>query len=109
MIQLVIRWLTFDAQNLIFEVWVAMAILWAALLILTITSIASLNISFTGKLGWFAFVVLAPILGLFIYCVRCIIRSESPAILSIPPRTKNKSNGPNPAWKNRDAETSPRL
>ena len=55
---------------------------------------------------WFALVFLVPIFGLFVYCVRCIIRSESPAFRAIPPRNKAKLNQPKQDWlTDKDAHT----
>ena len=91
MIQLVLRFLTFNAQNLIPEVWVILVVLWVGLVFFSVTSVVSLNISASGKVFWLALIVILPIFGLFIYCIRCIIRSESPVFRSVPPRNKAKA------------------
>ena len=76
MIRTFTNWLRLDAQNLITEVWWAMAILWVALIVLGLLSVRSQNLTAGSKLMWVAAIICLPLIGLFVYCIFCLTRVD---------------------------------
>lgn len=96
MVDLLKRWLTFDAQNIIPEVWQALAVLWVALLIFSFTSVATLEISAAGKFFWLLIIICLPLLGLFLYCIRCLVRADYHQLEFLFFRRRNSKPKPHP-------------
>lgn len=71
-----IRFFTFNAENVIPEIYLGMAIVYMILLIATFFSIKSLQISVLSKFVWSAIVIALPLLGMLIYSFRCVIRAD---------------------------------
>ena len=76
MIRTFTNWLRLDAQNLIAEVWWAVLLLWVALVIFGIMSVASQNMEGGSKAIWIGVIIALPLVGLFAYCVFCLTRVD---------------------------------
>jgi uncharacterized membrane protein YhaH (DUF805 family) len=61
-----------NAQTVSNEVLVALGVVYAVLLILTVISVISRTSTPFSKVAWCAVVVLLPVVGITLYCVRCI-------------------------------------
>ncbi len=72
----IIRFFTFDALNVIPEVYYALLIIGAFLIIISWFSIFSQKISLPAKLIWLAIVTLIPIAGMVVYCVYCLFIAD---------------------------------
>lgn len=76
MLQVVIRFLTFDVVSEHPAVYWGLAAVWLILLAAAVSSIRSLEISFGAKVGWGLLILLVPVFGLGIYGLRCLILGD---------------------------------
>lgn len=72
----IIRFLSFDAHNVTPQVYVAMAVIYLALLVVTLLSIRKHGFSAKGRATWMLVVVLVPIFGIAAYCVSCLMKAD---------------------------------
>jgi hypothetical protein len=70
------RFFALEALNVIPEVYVALAGIWLWILIVNFFSIAGQQIPPWAKLIWVLVVTLLPILGVFLYCLFCLLRAD---------------------------------
>lgn len=70
------RFFTFDALNVIPEVYYALFIIWAFLIIISWFSIFSQKMNLPAKLLWLVIVTAIPVLGMAIYCVFCLYTAD---------------------------------
>jgi hypothetical protein len=89
----------FQESSLTFQVWAAAGLIWAAVLICTISSIVAQP--FTGKqrIAWILIVVAIPLFGLLAYLPFSIRRDELPTAFLMRGQSKNrdKKQGKAPA------------
>lgn len=71
-----IRFFTLNAENVIPEIYLGMAAVYLILLTASLFSIKSLQASSKSKAAWSVVVVLVPVLGMFIYSLRCLVRAD---------------------------------
>lgn len=57
------------------QLWVLIAA-YAVLLLVTLTSVATASVGRGKKVFWGVFVVVVPVLGIAVYCVRCIATAQ---------------------------------
>ena len=74
------RFATLNAQNVIPYVYVAISVVWLVMLATAVTSLRQQQISRGAKVVWLLLIVLLPVLGLGLYCLRCLIRAEYPLL-----------------------------
>ena len=74
--EILIRFLSFEALNLIPEIYFALAAIWILIVATTLASIFSQQIHLTAKLFWVAMVVALPIGGAFFYTIFCLFRAD---------------------------------
>lgn len=74
--EIVTRMLALDAQAYHPLFPVIIGSVWLILLIATFSSLKSLKISIMAKIIWFTIVLALPIVGLALYCLWCILRSD---------------------------------
>jgi uncharacterized membrane protein YhaH (DUF805 family) len=74
--EILIHFLSFEALNLIPEVYFALAGIWLLIVCITIASIFSQRIHSLTKLFWAAVVVAIPLAGAFFYTIFCLIRAD---------------------------------
>ncbi len=97
MLDVIIRFLTFEVISTHPLIPWALATTWLILLISAFLSIASLDGSRFAKTMWGLLVVLLPIIGLFIYALRCLIQADwsilKPFLPQSRPNAKTLSKG----------------
>ena len=71
-----IRFFTLNAENVIPEIYLGMVAVYLILLTASLFSIKSLQASSKSKACWSVIVVLVPVLGMFIYSLRCLVRAD---------------------------------
>jgi len=76
MLQTFFKWLRLDAQNYIPAVWYAVAVIWLALVVMSIFSVRSQTITAQSKTIWTSLIILLPMGGLFAYCLYCLTRID---------------------------------
>ena len=72
----VVRFFTLDALNVIPELYVVLGAIWLWILCVTWSSISSQAIPLWAKLFWALVVVSIPIAGVFLYTVFCLFRAD---------------------------------
>ncbi len=77
------RFLTLDARNIIPEVYFGLAFIYVVLVITTISSIRSQNISMFRKILWGSLALIAPIAGMAAYALRCLLTADHDFLRSI--------------------------
>ncbi|MBN8418619.1 MAG: PLDc_N domain-containing protein [Verrucomicrobia bacterium] len=70
------HFLTFSPETVTEEVYWALAGIYAVLVVVSASSIFSLKSNFGVKLAWFVLIVALPVIGMTIYCVRCLIFAD---------------------------------
>lgn len=92
MIQVLIRFLTFNVVSDHPAVYWALAAVWFLLLLAALSSIRSLPVSFGAKVVWFLIIVVLPLVGLAAYAFRCLIRGNWSFLKPIfsPPQSARK-------------------
>ena len=92
MIQVLIRFLTFNVVSDHPAVYWALAVVWLLLLLAAFSSIRSLPVSFGAKVGWFLVIILLPLVGLAAYAFRCLIRGNWSFLKPVfsPPKSARK-------------------
>jgi hypothetical protein len=92
MLQVVIRFLTFDVVSQHPAVYWGLAVVWLLLLAGAVSSLRSLEISFGAKVGWMLLILFFPVFGLGIYALRCLILSDWSFLKPFfaPPKTAKK-------------------
>ena len=68
----------------------AMGLVYAVLLILTMISIMSRNSAPSVKVAWCALAVLLPAVGIAVYCVRCIASVDKAGLERFKPERRSK-------------------
>jgi len=92
MLQVVIRFLTFDVVSEHPAVYWGLAAVWLILLIAAFSSVRSLEISAGAKVAWFLLILGVPLFGLGIYALRCLAKGDWSFLkpLFTPPKTAKK-------------------
>jgi len=92
MLQVVIRFLTFDVLSEHPAVYWGLAGVWLMLLTAAVSSLRSLDISFGAKAAWVLLILFVPVLGLGVYALRCLIRGDWSFLKPFlaPPKTAKK-------------------
>ncbi len=70
------KFITFSPENVSGEVYWVLCGIYAVLLIVSLLSVFSIKSNFGTKLAWFSLVVLLPVLGMILYCIRCLICAD---------------------------------
>jgi hypothetical protein len=76
MLQVVIRFLTFDVVSEHPAVFWGLAAVWLLLLVAAFSSLRSLEISLGAKVAWFSLILCVPLVGLGIYALRCLLKGN---------------------------------
>ena len=76
----VIRFLTLNAQNVIDYVYFALVAVWIVMVMVTLFSIRSQDIGAAAKASWTLMTVFLPIFGIGLYCLRCLWRADYPLL-----------------------------
>lgn len=76
MLTVLIRLVTLHAENVIPEVIWAMAIIYLLALLLTLTSVWSINRKAVGKMFWLLVVIFVPFVGIMAHCFRCLTLAD---------------------------------
>lgn len=76
MLQVLIRFLTFNVISEHPAVYWGLALVWVVLLFAALSSVRSLSIPAGAKAGWFALILLLPLAGLGLYALRCLVRAD---------------------------------
>ncbi|WP_397381976.1 hypothetical protein [Prosthecobacter sp.] len=71
-----IHFLMFSPETVTQEIYWALAGIYAVLLFVSATSIFSLHSNFWVKLAWFVLIVALPVIGMTLYCIRCMIYAD---------------------------------
>ena len=92
MLQVVIRFLTFDVVSEHPAVYWGLAAVWLLLLAGAVSSLRSLEISFGAKVAWMLLILFLPVFGLGIYAFRCLILGDWAFLKPFfaPPKTAKK-------------------
>lgn len=91
MLQVVIRFLTFEVVSEHPAVYWGLAAVWLILLVSAVLSIRSLDISAGAKVAWMLLIFFIPLLGLGIYALRCFFRGNWSFLKPLLERPKHKS------------------
>lgn len=68
--------LNLSAQNISVEVIWALGVVYVVVLLVSLASIWSLSISFFRRLAWSLLSIGMPVLGISLYCMRCIAMAD---------------------------------
>lgn len=92
MLQVVIRFLTFDVISEHPAIYWGLAGVWLILLVAAVSSLRSLEISSGAKAAWMLLILLLPVFGLGIYAIRCLIMGDWSFLKPVlaPPKTAKK-------------------
>jgi hypothetical protein len=92
MLQVAIRFLTFDVISEHPVVYWGLAVVWLILLLAAVSSLRSLEISFGAKTAWMLLILLVPLVGLGIYALRCLFLGDWSFLKPFfaPPKTAKK-------------------
>ena len=75
--------MSFDANNVVFEVYVVMAFLYLVMLAVTIASIRGRFASPNDRTRWLMTVLLLPIVGMALYCIHCLRHADYEFLRSV--------------------------
>ncbi len=92
MLQVVIRFLTFDVVSTHPAVYWGLAGVWLILIVAAISSLRSLEIPTGAKVAWFLLILCVPLFGLGIYALRCLLKGDWSFLKPFfaPPKTARK-------------------
>jgi hypothetical protein len=76
MLQVLINLLTLNALNTPPEVYAGLVAAWLLLVVAGIASVISQPFSRIGKIAWIILVLALPVMGMVIYCVRCLLGAD---------------------------------
>lgn len=76
MVQVLINFLSLNALNTPPEVYAALGVIWLILLVAGMASVFSRACSGWLKLLWLLLIVGAPVVGLLVYCVFCLVTAD---------------------------------
>lgn len=76
MIQVVIRFLTFNVMAEHPAIYWGLLAVWIILFLAAVSSLHSLEIRTEAKLAWFALICFVPLIGLLIYAFRCLLKAD---------------------------------
>jgi len=76
MLTALIKFFTFAPDNVTKEVYWALAGIYLLLFIATLLSIKKTTPSLAAKLAWMMLVTILPVLGIAIYCIRCLAAAD---------------------------------
>jgi len=74
--ELVTRFLSLDALNVIPEIYLTLLGVWFLVLLVTVASIASQSLPLFGKILWVILVIALPFGGVFLYTFFCLFRGD---------------------------------
>lgn len=69
----IINFLTFQVMSVHPAVFIGLAVIWLLLLFASIASLRATAGSRFSKVAWFVLILLVPIVGLALYCFRCLL------------------------------------
>jgi hypothetical protein len=72
----IVRFLTLDALNVIPEIYIALVLVWIGIVTVTFLSIGSQRLPLWAKLFWIIVTVMVPIGGVFLYTIFCLLRAD---------------------------------
>lgn len=92
MSQIVLRFFTFEVISEHPAAYWGLAVVWLLLLIASLSSLRSLEISLVAKIVWFLLIFFVPLAGLFVYALRCFVKGDWSFLkpLFAPPNTAKK-------------------
>ena len=70
------RFLNLQVMNFHPAVYWGLLIIWVILLVAAFSSLREIEMSLGAKIAWFLVILFVPIIGLALYAVRCLIRSD---------------------------------
>lgn len=76
MLQILINFFTLNALNTPPEVYIGLAAIWALLLAAGVASIILRALSVWTAAGWIVLLLGLPIVGMFVYCVWCMLSAD---------------------------------
>lgn len=76
MFEVVLRLFTLQAISVHPMIYWGMGVVWVAMLLATWSSIKGLPVSAGRRWFWLLLVVLVPIVGLFLYLMRCLVTAD---------------------------------
>jgi hypothetical protein len=98
MLQVLIRFFTFNVMSEHPAVYWGLAAVWLILLLASVSSLRSQPLSMGAKLAWFALILFLPLIGLGIYALRCLFTAEWSFFKPfLAPQKTLKKVGPRPA------------
>ncbi len=92
MLQVLIRFLTFNVMSEHPAVYWGLAVIWIILLAASVSSLRVVELPTEAKVVWFAVICCVPIFGLGLYAFRCLIKGDWGFLkpLLSPPRNNKK-------------------
>jgi phosphate/sulfate permease len=91
---IITNFIQLKAQTASNEVLIALGLVYAVLLVLTMVSIISRNSAPSVKVVWCALAVLFPAVGIAVYCVRCIATVDKEVLQRLKPGPKYAPDQP---------------
>lgn len=70
------KFLTFKAENVIPEIYIAVALVYLGMLFACMLSVQKTQKSTWSKLVWIAVCTFIPVVGMFIYSARCMLSAD---------------------------------
>lgn len=76
MLTALIKFLTFAPDNVTKEVYWALAAIYLFLFLATLLSIKKTTHTHVPKLAWMLLITILPVIGIAIYCIRCLVLAD---------------------------------
>jgi hypothetical protein len=76
----ILRFATLNAENVIPYVYIGMAVVWIIMVATAFFSLRAQPIGAGAKMVWALLIVLLPIVGMTLYCLRCLLRADYPLL-----------------------------
>lgn len=76
MLSALLNFLTLRVENVHPMTYIGLAVIWILLLSASISSLQHIDLSKSRKLAWLMIIVLFPVVGLGLYCVRCLFTAN---------------------------------
>lgn len=90
MLDVVIRFLTFDVVSTHPLIYWVIAGVWVLLLVASFLSLGSLEIESVAKISWGLLILLLPLVGLFFYALRCLIKGDWAFLKPLIPQSRQQ-------------------
>jgi hypothetical protein len=90
MLDVIIRFMTFDVVSTHPLIYWAIAGVWVLLLVASFLSLNSLEIESAAKILWGLLILLLPLVGIFFYALRCLVKGDWTFLKPLVPQNRQQ-------------------